>query len=82
MSYVGHSKPKTEKRKAKTEIQTDGHQNFFFWIVLWEVQNVETSDKKWGSKNFDFVVNLNIGRTSFEPKKIASELEGLKSSNL
>jgi hypothetical protein len=38
--------------------------------VLWEVQNVEKSDKKWGSKNFDFVVNLNIGRTSFEPKNI------------
>jgi hypothetical protein len=36
---------------------------------LWEFQNVEKSDKKWRSKNFDFVVNLNIGRTSFEPKK-------------
>jgi hypothetical protein len=39
---------------------------------LWEVQNVEKSDKKWGSKNFDFVVNLNIGRTSFEPKNIST----------
>jgi hypothetical protein len=41
--------------------------------VLWEVQNVEKSDKKWGSKNFDFVANLNIGRTSFEPKNKTSQ---------
>jgi hypothetical protein len=64
---------KSENRKAKAENRDPDRRTpkFFFWIVFWEVQNAEKGDKKWGSKNFYFVVNLNIGRTPFEPKNIS-----------
>jgi hypothetical protein len=60
---------KTEKQKdRKTEKQTDGHKIFYCFIVLRDVQNVEKTHKKWGSKNFFFRVNLILRRISFEPK--------------